>query len=55
MKIDGPSGIRNDPNDWAVEHGDPTYILKLLERIVTVSMATVSIVNSLPSLTITEQ
>ena len=52
MKVDGPSGIRNDPNDWATEHDDPAYILTLLQRIVTVSMETVRIVNSLPPLRI---
>ena len=44
------SGIVNDPNDWAVEHDDPTYILDLLQRIVTVSMKTNEIVAGLPKL-----
>ena len=50
VKTDKPSGIRNDPNDWAIEHGDPTYILDLVGRIVTVSMQTLDIVESLPHL-----
>jgi predicted helicase len=43
-------GIRNDPNDWAREHDDPKYILNLLKRVITVSMETVKIVNTLPAL-----
>ncbi|TFD26720.1 damage-inducible protein [Cryobacterium lyxosi] len=52
VKIDKPSGIVNDPNDWAEEQGNPRYILDLLARIVTVSVETVKIVNSLPALDI---
>lgn len=47
---DKASGIVNDPNDWAAEHGDPAYIFNLLLRIVTVSVETVKIVESLPKL-----
>ena len=54
VKVDGPSGIRNDPNDWAIEHDDPEYILTLLQRIVTISMETVRIVDALPPLRISE-
>ena len=42
------SGIRNDPNDWGREHGDPRYILDLLLSIITVSLRTVDIVEGLP-------
>lgn len=28
------SGIRNDPNDWSKEQGDPRYILDLVKRII---------------------
>ena len=48
LKTDKASGIVNDPNDWAKEVGDPRYIIDLLKRIVTVSVETVKIVNSLP-------
>jgi predicted helicase len=44
------SGIVNDPNQWADEHDDPTYIFDLLRRIVTVSMKTNEIVANLPKL-----
>jgi predicted helicase len=47
---DMDSGIRNDPNDWCKEHGDPLYLFNLLLRIIRVSMETVKIVNGLPSL-----
>jgi predicted helicase len=43
------SGIRNDPNDWSVEVGNPRYILDLLLSVINVSMQTVEIVASLPS------
>jgi predicted helicase len=52
IKTDKPSGIVNDPNDWGLEHGNPRYILNLLRSIVTVSVETVKIVNSLPPLEI---
>lgn len=42
------SGIKNDPNDWAKEVGNPRYILDLLLSIINVSIQTVDIVNSLP-------
>jgi predicted helicase len=42
------SGIRNDPNDWAKEFGNPRYILDLLLSIINVSMQTVMIVDGLP-------
>jgi predicted helicase len=44
------SGIRNDPNDWATEVGNPRYILDLLLSIVNVSVQTVDIVEGLPGL-----
>jgi len=42
------SGIKNDPNDWAIEHENPLYILDLLLSVITVSMKTVDIVMGLP-------
>jgi len=42
------SGIKNDPNDWADEVGNPRYILDLLLSIINVSIKTVDIVNKLP-------
>jgi predicted helicase len=48
-KTDEPSGIVNDPNDWASEHDQPTYIFDLLRRVVTVSMRTLDLVDSLPA------
>ena len=44
------SGIKNDPNDWAKEVGNPRYILDLLLSVVNVSVQTVKIVNNLPEL-----
>jgi hypothetical protein len=52
VKTDKASGIVNDPNDWSRETGDPRYILDLLARIVTVSLETIKVVNSLPPLEI---
>jgi len=44
------SGIKNDPNDWAKEVGNPRYILDLLLSIINVSIQTVDIVNALPKI-----
>jgi len=44
------SGIKNDPNDWAEEVGNPRYILDLLLSIINVSVQTVDIVNGLPKI-----
>lgn len=46
------SGIRNDPNDWATEIGNPRYILDLLLSVLNVSLKSVVIVKSLPALTL---
>ncbi|MBQ0995876.1 type ISP restriction/modification enzyme [Streptomyces sp. RK62] len=51
VKVDKASEIINDPNDWS---DDPRYIIDLLKRIVTVSLKTMRIVDSLPSLDIVE-
>jgi predicted helicase len=43
------SGIRNDPNDWAGEVGNPRYILDLVLSVINVSLQTVEIVENLPN------
>ena len=48
VKTDPESGIVNDPNDWAVEHDQPRYILDLVQRVVAVSVKTMDIINRLP-------
>jgi predicted helicase len=45
------SGIKNDPNDWAKEVGNPRYILDLLLSIINVSVQTVKILEGLPKTT----
>jgi predicted helicase len=52
VKVDKASRIRNDPNDWSREVGDPRYILDLLARIVTVSLETMTIIDGLPALNV---
>ncbi|WP_223816160.1 type ISP restriction/modification enzyme [Adhaeribacter rhizoryzae] len=42
------SGIKNDPNDWAEEVGNPRYILDLILSVINVSVQTVDIVEGLP-------
>ena len=42
------SGIKNDPNDWATEVGNPRYILDLLLSVIHLSVKTVEIVETLP-------
>ena len=49
------SGIRNDPNDWAEEVGNPHYILDLLLSIINVSVQTVDIVKGLPKIEFSEE
>jgi predicted helicase len=48
VKTDKKSGIKNDPNDWATEVGNPRYILDLLLSIINVSIQTNEIVRGLP-------
>lgn len=50
VKVDQASGIVNDPNDWSRESSNPRYIVDLLARIVTVSMETIKLVDSLPEI-----
>lgn len=52
VRVDKASGIVNDANAWGEEHGNPRYILELIQRLVTVSLRTVEIVESLPPLNI---
>ncbi len=55
VKTDKDSGIINDANLYAIETvGDPTYPLKLFQRVITVSLETLKIVRSLPKLEILE-
>ena len=48
VKIDKRSGIVNDPN----RVDDPQYIVQLIGKVITVSLETVDIVDSLPVLEI---
>ncbi len=48
VTIDKKSEIKNDPNDWGREHGNPRYILDLLLSIINVSMQTMDIIDGLP-------
>lgn len=52
VSTDRQSGIVNDPNTWCIEVGDRRYILDLVKRIVTVSLETMKIVDSLPPLNV---
>ena len=52
VKQDKETGIVNDYNDYATEVGDDKYIFNLILRVITVSLETVKIVNSLPKLKI---
>jgi predicted helicase len=46
VSTDSRSGITNDPN----RPDDERYILRLIGQVITVSLETMKIVNSLPSL-----
>lgn len=50
VTTDKRSGIVNDPN----REDDPKYILRLIGQVVTVSLETVRIVESLPDLGLSE-
>lgn len=50
VTTDKASGIVNDPNQWGIEHGNPRYILDLLQKVITVSVRTVEITERLPSI-----
>lgn len=55
VRVDKASGIVNDANDWATETmGNPRCPLELFQRVVTVSLETLKIVNGLPPLDIRE-
>ena len=51
VKEDKRSGIINDPN----REDDPQYIVKLIQKVITVSLETVEIVAGLPGLGIPEK
>ena len=53
VTTDKDSGITNDANLWATETmNNPRYPLELLQRVITVSLETMKIVNGLPKLDI---
>lgn len=53
VKPDTDSGILKDANRYAIETvGDPAYPLKLLQRVITVSLRTLEIIENLPVLEI---
>ena len=52
VKTDKRSGITHDPNGYS---DDPQYILKLIERVITVSLRTVDIAKGLAKLEFREE
>lgn len=50
VSVDKASRIKNDCNDWALEHHNPTYIFNLLLSVINVSVQSVDIIQSLPRL-----
>ncbi|WP_449489816.1 type ISP restriction/modification enzyme [Actinomyces sp. Marseille-QA0893] len=52
VKTDKASGIVNDPNDFLCEHGRPDAVVDLIKRLVTVSMRTQELLETLPALEI---
>lgn len=45
---DKDSGIRNDCNMWGIEHGNESYVLNLIARVVRVSVESVRIIEGMP-------
>ena len=54
VKTDKASGIVNDPNDFLREQGRPDAVVDLIKRLVTVSMRTQELLETLPALEIPE-
>ena len=54
ITTDKKSGIVNNPNDWAEECGNPSYILDLLIRVINVSIQTLDIIENLPKISFNE-
>lgn len=52
VNTDVTSGIINDYNCFAAEQGDPLYIIKLILKVITLSLETLRIMKELPVLTI---
>lgn len=50
VRTDKASKIVNDPNDWGAEQDNPRYIVDLIKKVTTVSVATVGLVKSIPEL-----
>lgn len=48
VSTDKRSGITNDPN----REDDPSYILRLISQVITVSLETVQIMRNLPALSL---
>lgn len=51
VTTDKESKIINNPNDWLNEQNDQMYVVKLIQRLVTVSLETLNIIDSLPDWT----
>lgn len=54
VKTDKASGIVNDPNDFLRERGRPDAVVDLIKRLVTVSLRTQELLETLPKLEIPE-
>ena len=54
VKTDKASGIVNDPNNFLREQGRPDAVVDLIKRLVTVSMRTQELLETLPKLEIPE-
>lgn len=50
VKTDKASGIVNDPNDFLREQGRPDAVVDLIKRLITVSMRTQELLETLPAL-----
>lgn len=55
VTTDKKTGIRNDPNDWCQENGNPRYILDLLLSVITVSVKTMELIHQLPQIDFTKE
>lgn len=54
VTVDKKSGLKNDPNDYCRQIGQPDYIVDLIKRLVTVALETQRLVCLLHPLKITD-
>jgi predicted helicase len=50
VKTEKESGITNDPNSWGAERHDAEYVVKLISKVVGISLDTLEMQKDMPKL-----